>query len=68
MLPGFLGDKWGIVDRTCQNRGKTISKEREWLPFLFRRHFFFPFYVLHVDAGEKSPSMQEIETRNSSKK
>ena len=29
--------------------------------------FFFSFYVLHVDAGEKSPSTQEIETWNSSK-
>ena len=41
-------------------------KEREWLSSLFRRDFF-SFYVLHVDAGEKSPSRQEIETRNSSK-
>ena len=28
---------------------------------------FFSFYVLHVDAGKKSPSTQEIETLNSSK-
>ena len=29
--------------------------------------FSFSFYVLHADAGEKSPRTQEIETRNSSK-
>lgn len=41
--------------------GKTICKEREWFSSLLRRHFF-SFHVLHVDAGEKSPGTQEIET------
>ena len=37
------------------------------MPFLSLSPPFFSFYVLHADAGEKSPRTQEIETRNSCK-
>ena len=66
MLPGFLGDKWRLWIELARIQVKRLTRNGNGFPVSFAA-IFFSFYVLHADAGEKSPRTQEIETRNSSK-